>query len=105
IQLNAPNPSPVDFVGSVLVDYQQNLSRVIADDILAVTNAGVWGSGKWGSMLWAQGGGPFSFAVVKIPLQTAAKGHVLQVGISETSATPWVVIGYVVYANLQPPSF
>jgi hypothetical protein len=90
----------LDFYGQVAVDIGTTLGRVIAQPIESELTAGEWGLGDWGDMLWGSTAQGF-FVVMKIPLQNAARGHMLQVAIKETSIYPWIMIGYVAYVNFQ----
>jgi|HubBroStandDraft_6_1064221.scaffolds.fasta_scaffold31584_3 hypothetical protein len=106
LQSASPPATNLDFAGTILVDNQDSLQRVIPQ-IIAQSGFGpnTWGVGQWGTMVWGNPVGIYNFAIVKIPLQNAAKGHLLQVALAENSVVPWVIIGYVVYANLQPVGY
>lgn len=90
----------LDFYGQVIVDLASALSRVLAQPITTADVAGIWGLGEWGEMLWGTTAGS-KFEVMKIPMQNAARGHMLQIAIKESSKVPWVMIGYCAYVNFQ----
>lgn len=91
----------VDFWGSVQVDLVANLQRALAQPIATHLPGDVWGSpSMWGQMVFGASSGA-EFFCVKIPLQNNARGRLFQIGITETSIAPWVIIGYAAYVNVQ----
>jgi hypothetical protein len=95
----------VNFQGAIMVDNTILLPQVIAQLIAQGDNpAGVWGASQWGAMKWGSSS-QYGFAVVKIPLQNAARGHLLQIVITESSVVPWIMIGLALYANYQPLNY
>jgi hypothetical protein len=94
-----------NFQGAVIVDNTILLPAVIAQLIAqGISPIGVWGQGIWGAMKWG-GSSQYGFAVVKTPLQNAARGHLLQYLMTESSVVPWIMIGYALYANYQPINY
>ena len=95
----------LNFQGAFLLDNITMLSQSIAQSVAQGADlAGVWGKGQWGSMTW--GGSQFyGFAVAKVPAQGSTRGHLIQFAMTESSVVPWIMIGYVVYANVQPVNF
>lgn len=102
--LNQVSPTQISFTGSVIVDLSLSLAQVLPSPIGVGLSGGMWGSGRWGTMIWSAASGT-NFALAKIPLQSKARGHLFQVGISESSTVAWVIIGYAVYVNLQKVSY
>ena len=90
----------VDFFGSVIVNLELTLARVMAQLMEATVPGALWGVGAWGNMRWGSSAGA-NFGIVKIPCQNGARGTLLQIAIKETSHVPWVLIGYCTYVNFQ----
>jgi hypothetical protein len=89
----------LDFYGTVIVDLGLSLGRVILQAIYTGVTGGEWGTANWGAMTWSASATEH-FGVVKIPVQNAARGYVMQVAIKETSTVGWIAIGYGAYVNM-----
>lgn len=95
----AAGPVAYDFYGAVIVDLVMTLGRVIEQAIEASAPGGQWGE-LWGTMQWGSASNA-EFFVVKIPMQNGSRGRMFQIGIKESSVTPWVILGYAAYVNPQ----
>ena len=95
----------LNFQGAILVDNELMLNQSIAQQVSQGANpTGIWGAGVWNQMTWG-GSAFYGFSVVKMPCQNSAKGHLIQFSMTESSIVPWIMIGYVLYANLQFVSY
>jgi hypothetical protein len=90
--------SGIAFQPTVITDALQQFGPGSTVQPIYAPPAGAWGA-NWGNFLWSQGGA--QYFVVKVPMQAAVRGRVLQVAIQESSALPWVLVGYILELNDQ----
>lgn len=95
----------LQFQGAWLTDGDIQSPQYIAQSFAQNQSpVGVWGTGVWGKMLWG-GTQPYGFARVKMPAPGKAKGHLVQFAVTCSSVVPFVMIGFALYANLQPVNY
>lgn len=102
----------ITFTGTFIVNSSTSLVQSIPQPIEQQQGGGgggggggIWGTSKWGQFKWGSGGGGgqsgVGFAIAKMPAQIGTRGPLIQLAVTESSNVPWIIIGYVIYANAQ----
>ena len=86
----------------------------VVTDLLATTNSVgytptvpsggmIWGSGVWGNAVWGGGSNATDYATVSWSPAQTADGRIIQVQITESSTTEWILLGYVLEVSARMP--
>lgn len=95
-------PSPLQFGVGFITDLLAT-TQVVGYTPTIPSGGFIWGAGVWGNAVWGGGSNATDYATISVSPDPAAEGRIIQVQITESSTTEWILLGYVLEASARMP--
>jgi hypothetical protein len=95
-------PAPLQFGISFVTDLLSSVQTVGYTPVVP-SGGFIWGSGVWGNAVWGGGSNATDYTTVSVSPDQTAEGRIIQVQITESSMTEWILLGYVLEVSAREP--